>query len=67
MFAWVIGNTPVLRPEFQNAVKELAIHASDLTFGTAILRGIFAGWLIALVVRMIAGSRGPHACCCRLG
>ena len=56
IFAWVIGNTPVLRPEFQNAVKELAIHAADVTFGTAILRGIFAGWLIAMVVWMIAAT-----------
>ena len=56
IFAWVIGNTPVLRPEFQNAVKELATHAADVTFGTAILRGIFAGWLIAMVDWMIAAT-----------
>ena len=60
IFAWVIGNTSVLRPEFQNAVKDLATHAADVTFGTAVLRGIFAGWLIAMVVWMIAASDTGH-------
>jgi formate/nitrite transporter FocA (FNT family) len=33
---------------------ELAKEAADVTFGVAILRGIFAGWLIAMVVWMLA-------------
>ena len=32
----------------------LAKQAADVTFGDAILRGIFAGWLIAMVVWMLA-------------
>jgi formate/nitrite transporter FocA (FNT family) len=56
IFAWVIGNTPMFRPEVQNAMLELARHAMKLTFGAAILRGIFAGWLIAMVVWMLGAT-----------
>ena len=38
------------------SVKAVAIKAADVGFGDALLRGIFAGWLIALVVLMIAAS-----------
>ncbi len=54
VFAWVIGNTPVFRPEVQEAFRSLAQEASAVSFGNAILRGIFAGWLIAMVVWMLA-------------
>lgn len=60
LFAWVIGNAPVLRPEFHNALLQLALNAADVSFGTAVLRGIFAGWLIALVVWMLAAMAGPR-------
>jgi formate/nitrite transporter FocA (FNT family) len=33
---------------------KVATHAVEVGFGTAILRGIFAGWLIAMVVWMLA-------------
>jgi formate/nitrite transporter FocA (FNT family) len=32
----------------------LAREAANVTFGEAVLRGIFAGWLIAMVVWMLA-------------
>ncbi len=54
LFAWVIGNTPMFSREVQEAMMKLATHAMSVTFGTAVLRGIFAGWLIAMVVWMLA-------------
>jgi formate/nitrite transporter FocA (FNT family) len=54
LFAWVIGNTPMFSREVQEAMMKLATHAMSVSFGTAILRGIFAGWLIAMVVWMLA-------------
>jgi formate-nitrite transporter family protein len=54
LFAWVVGNTPMFKPEVQGAMLAIAKQAADVTFGTAILRGIFAGWLIAMVVWMLA-------------
>jgi formate-nitrite transporter family protein len=54
LFAWVVGNTPMFKPEVQAAMLSLARHAADVSFGAAVLRGIFAGWLIAMVVWMLA-------------
>ena len=54
LFAWVVANTPMFHPEVQRAMLELAKKAMDVSFGAAMLRGIFAGWLIALVVWMLA-------------
>jgi formate-nitrite transporter family protein len=54
LFAWALANTPVVRPETQSAMAALARDAAAVTFGTAILRGILAGWLIAMVVWMRA-------------
>ena len=54
MFAWVVANTPMFRPEVQAAMLSLGKEAAAVIFGAAILRGIFAGWLIAMVVWMLA-------------
>ncbi len=56
IFAWVIAKTPVMRPEVQTALHDLAVDSANVSFGTAILRGIFAGWLIAMVVWMLAAT-----------
>lgn len=54
LFAWVAGNTAMFRPEVQAAMLSLGKQAAAVGFGAAILRGIFAGWLIAMVVWMLA-------------
>lgn len=54
LFAWVVANTPMFKPSVQAAMLSLAKQAADVSFGTAVLRGIFAGWLIAMVVWMLA-------------
>lgn len=54
IFAWVVANTPMFKPEVQNSMLELAKGAMQVSFGAAIIRGIFAGWLIALIVWMLA-------------
>jgi formate-nitrite transporter family protein len=54
IFAWAVGNTTILPSDIQHAMLELATKAVGVGFGTAILRGIFAGWLIALLVWMLA-------------
>ncbi len=56
LFAWVIGNTAVLHPKFHAALGQLAAEAADVSFGNALLRGIFAGWLIAMMVWMLAAT-----------
>ncbi len=54
IFAWVVGNTPMFSSQVQHSMLQLAREAAHVTFGQAVLRGIFAGWLIAMVVWMLA-------------
>ncbi len=56
IFAWVAANTAMFRPQTQAAMLALATDAIHVSFGTAILRGIFAGWLIAMVVWILAAT-----------
>jgi formate-nitrite transporter family protein len=56
IFAWVVGNTAAIRPEVREAMRQLAIEAADVSPAVAVLRGIFAGWLIATVVWMLAAT-----------
>jgi len=56
IFAWVIARSQVLHPEVQAALLDLGREAVNVSFGNAILRGIFAGWLIASVVWMNAAT-----------
>lgn len=56
LFAWVAGNTSLLKPEFRNAMKQVALEAANVSFGDALLRGIFAGFLIAMIVWMLAAA-----------
>jgi len=48
--AWVYGNTPALSEQVRNAMHDIASEAMRVDFTAALVRGIFAGWLIALVV-----------------
>jgi formate-nitrite transporter family protein len=54
LFAWVVAVTPMFLPEVRSAMLALAKEAAAVSFGEAVLRGIFAGWLIAMVVWMLA-------------
>lgn len=54
--AWVLGNTPAFGAEARSAFFEIGRNAADVTFGEATLRGILAGWIIALMVWILAGT-----------
>jgi formate/nitrite transporter FocA (FNT family) len=51
--AWVLGNTGVFRPEVQKAFAEIGRESLAAGFGLQLLRGIFAGWLIAFMVWLL--------------
>jgi formate/nitrite transporter FocA (FNT family) len=51
--AWVLGNTEAFRPEVRHTFQEVATETANVTFGVALLRGIFAGWLIAFMVWLL--------------
>jgi formate/nitrite transporter FocA (FNT family) len=52
--AWVLGNTHAFKPEVQNAFYQIARESMSISPPDALLRGIFAGWLIAMLVWMMA-------------
>ena len=52
--AWVLGNTQAFVPAVQHSFAEIARETSAVSPGDAVLRGIFAGWLIAMLVWMRA-------------
>jgi formate/nitrite transporter FocA (FNT family) len=60
IFAWAVADTTFLRPDAQKALWKLAKEAATVTFGSAIVLGIFAGWLIAMMVWMNAASNTGH-------
>lgn len=51
--AWVIMRTPALEPSFRAAISSIGHDAIAPGFGLIVLRGIFAGWLIALLVWLL--------------
>jgi formate-nitrite transporter family protein len=54
--AWVLGNSGVFRPEVRRAFEEIGRESLTVSFGLALLRGIFAGWLIAFMVWLLPFS-----------
>jgi len=52
--AWVLSNTRTFKPDVQHAFQEIAREAIAVGFSTAILRGIFAGWMVAMMVWILA-------------
>ncbi len=51
--AWVMGNTNALAPNVRQAMKEIGLVSMNHDFLTLMVRGIFAGWLIALMVWLL--------------
>ena len=56
IFALVLAHTPVLKQQFHPALLALAGDAASVSWGAAAVRGVFAGWLIAMVVWMLAAT-----------
>lgn len=51
--AYVLGNTQAFEPEVRKVFGDIGKEAIQTGFGLAILRGIFAGWLIAFMVWLL--------------
>lgn len=52
-FAWLVGHTPLCDGEVRSACAALGREAMAPAFGAMLLRGVFAGWLIALMVWLL--------------
>jgi formate/nitrite transporter FocA (FNT family) len=61
IFAWAIAATPAFSGEAHAAFLELGRAAAQWGFGTALVKGIFAGWLIALMVWLLPAAETAKA------
>jgi formate-nitrite transporter family protein len=53
IIAWLLAGTSVFPADVRASFTAAAREATDLPFGLALLRGIFAGWLMALLVWLL--------------
>jgi len=53
LFALVITNTSVFEPDVKRTFADIGREAMEPAFMTLLVRGIFAGWLIALMVWLL--------------
>ncbi len=58
LFATIIARTAIFPPDIQQAFTQVAQHSMRGDFGLTVLRGIFAGWLIALMVWLLPATEG---------
>ena len=56
LFAWVAAKTGAFEPPLHTSLDALATESTAQTFGINLLRGIFAGWLIALMVWLLPAA-----------
>jgi formate/nitrite transporter FocA (FNT family) len=61
LFAWATAATPVFSGEAHAAFLELGTSAAQWSFGAAVLKGIYAGWLIALMVWLFPAAESAKA------
>ena len=58
IFAWGLSGTTVLDPSVQESLHVISLVAADGSTWQLVLQGIFAGWLIALMVWMLPATQG---------
>jgi formate-nitrite transporter family protein len=56
LVAYVLAHGTAFEGEAVSAFAELSRHAVSSPFGTTVLKGIFAGWLIATMVWLLPGA-----------
>jgi formate/nitrite transporter FocA (FNT family) len=54
LIAWVFGNSSLFEADVRREFAELGEQALAVGFWSAMLRGVFAGWIIALIVWILA-------------
>ena len=51
--AWTLGNTGTFNPEVRDSFAQIARESIAPGFALVLLRGVFAGWLMAMLVWML--------------
>lgn len=60
IFGFIFAKTDVLAPGVSRSLQELAQSATAQSFGLTLLRGVFAGWLIALMVWLLPAAESAR-------
>ena len=60
LFAFVIGRTELFGPEVHNAFAAIGAKAVASGFWLTVLKAVFAGWLIALMVWMLPAAESSQ-------
>ena len=60
VFALAIGKIAVLNPHVQQTLLSVSGEGSGDSFGIALTRAVFAGWLIALMVWLLPGAESSR-------
>ena len=61
VFAMVVAHTDAIREPVRAALLAIGDEAAGGTLWTLVIRGVFAGWLIALMVWLLPGAEGARA------
>lgn len=56
LFAWVITHVGIFDPRVYSAFSAIGTEATSGDFWTILVKGVFAGWLIALMVWLLPGA-----------
>ena len=60
LFAWVTARTALTDAKVHLTMRAIGLEAIDAPFETTLLRAVFAGWLIALMVWMLPAARSAQ-------
>jgi formate/nitrite transporter FocA (FNT family) len=56
LFAYAAAHTPIFSEDVRRTFVEIGHEAAAPSFGSIVIRGVAAGWLIALMVWMLPGA-----------
>jgi formate-nitrite transporter family protein len=59
LFAAAAAHTNTFSPELRESFRQIGEEAARYDFWTALIKGIFGGWLIALMVWLLPASEAP--------
>lgn len=60
LFAWVTARTGIVDPGLHQTLDRIGNEAMSQSFGINLLRAVFAGWLIALMVWLIPAAESAR-------
>lgn len=60
LFAWCLAKTGIFSAQVHQSLTEIGAAHIGAAFGTVLMRAVFAGWLIALMVWLLPGAESAR-------